>query len=126
MKKETLESKTTEELREMAAKKGIEGRSQMNKSELVDALSDDKPDQHGQTGGTGLFGTKSKSQDMEHENREETVHGHITIKGSQSGDRRLFQTSPNVKEWLTQDEAEDKGHYWKTDEAAAKEKLEKP
>ena len=40
-KRETLEKETVEELRERAAKKDIEGRSSMNKEELVDALATD-------------------------------------------------------------------------------------
>lgn len=45
-KRETLEQKNVEELREQASKKDVEGRSQMNKEELVDALSGE---QSGQT-----------------------------------------------------------------------------
>lgn len=106
MKKETLETKTVEELRAQAAKKDIGGRSQMKKDDLVDALSSGgKP--------SAPVTAKPKSKDIELENRDETVHGHVTIKGSEEGGkRRLFQTSPEVKEWLTKNEAEDKGFYW--------------
>jgi Rho termination factor-like protein len=122
MKRETLESKTTEELKEMAAKKNIEGRSQMNKSELIDSLSSDE---------IRTTPGKTTATDMELEGHiptrkktigPETVEGHITIKGLESGDRRLFQTNPNTKEWLTQGEAEDQGFYWKEDEDAKKTK----
>lgn len=41
----------------------------------------------------------------------------MTIKGEGKANARLFQTSPDVKEYLTQSEAEAKGFYWKEDPA---------
>jgi hypothetical protein len=45
--------------------------------------------------------------------RPSEVKGHITIKGEETDKHRLFQTSPDVKEWLTKSEAESKGFYWR-------------
>ena len=41
--------------------------------------------------------------------------GGLTVKGAGKANARLFQTAPDVKEWLTEDEAKDKGFYWKPD-----------
>ena len=45
----------------------------------------------------------------------EPIQG-ITIKGSpmrgKKTETRLFQTEPTVKEWLTKDQATEKGFYW--------------
>jgi hypothetical protein len=45
--------------------------------------------------------------------KDETVEGHIRIKGTPSDKTRLFQTSPDVKEWLTESEATAQGFYWR-------------
>gem|GEM_PF-4929742 len=45
--------------------------------------------------------------------------GNLTIKGVPAEDKRLFQTDSDTKEWLTEDEAREKGFYWKPDEEEA-------
>jgi len=59
---------------------------------------------------------------------EHPLHG-IAIKGEARegglNPTRLYQTSPEVKEWLTQSEAETMGLYWKPDEDAPAPKAKK-
>jgi len=132
---EKLQEKTVIELHEMASKQGVEGHSTMNKEELVDALS-------GKSQTKNMPTTTHKSEDKDEkgldankerplEKTEKDIPGYqaphgspfagVTIKGQEKsggesgkGETRLFQTDdPNVKEWMTEEQAKKAGKYWK-------------
>lgn len=63
-----------------------------------------------------IMATKSDTKASEPKPKksdEGVVHGHITVKGNEGGGRRLFQITPEVKEWLTEDQAKAQGFYWR-------------
>jgi hypothetical protein len=137
---EKLQEKTVIELHEMASKQGVEGHSTMNKEELVDALS-------GKSQTKNMSTTTHKSEEKDEKptskegplnKTEEDVPGYqaphgspfagITIKGEErtgKGETRLFQTNdPNVKEWMTEEQARKAGKYWKPAEPEPKDAVQ--
>ena len=62
MKRENLEKLSVDDLKKRASDADIEGRSDMNKDQLVDALADDGPAKN-QGGGTVANDTKSEERD---------------------------------------------------------------
>ena len=107
MKEETLQEKSVSELREMASKKEVEGRSSMSKDELVSAMA------------TTTKPTDKKIETLKTESPlpgGPQATGNVTIKGAELGGKnptRLFQTGPDEKTWLTKDQATEKGFFWK-------------
>src|SRR4030095_12158902 len=113
MKKEALEHKTFEELREMASKKGIEGRSAMSKDELVEARAT-----NGASGDTPNNTTHTKSETTPEKSGVTpggaAMSGQMEIKGAEltgKNPTRLFQTGPHEKTWLSKDQAQN----WETE-----------
>lgn len=94
---------TVIELKDEAKKRNVELEPDLRKDEIIKALEKDDKKPSGKA-------SSAKASDAG------DVKGHLTIKGSEKSDTRLFQTSPYVKEWLTQGEAESKGFYWRDTE----------
>lgn len=105
LSKDQLQDKNIQELRELATKQEIEGRSGMSKDELVDALS-------GGDGNPQGSAKTSTAPDRKPDYPSEYPLAGMTIKGEGKANARLFQTSPDVKEYLTKAEAKAKGFYW--------------
>lgn len=49
----------------------------------------------------------------------------VNVIGEPSEDKRLFQTNPETKEWLTQEEAEKKGFFWREEDNPGEGKKKK-
>ena len=112
--REKLEEKNVAELKELAGKKDIPGRWTMSKDELIDALLENGDDSHAHA---KTEEHKGKAGEPDPDYPPQYPIAGMTIKGEGKANARLFQTSPDVKEYLTQDEAKAKGFYWKeTDE----------
>lgn len=58
-----------------------------------------------------------KSSKDDSDSKPKTV---VPDKPDGKGETRLFQTSPDKHEWLTQSEAEDKGHFWRDEKKHGK------
>lgn len=107
MTKDKLQDMTVEELRERATKQNVEGRSSMSKDELVKALSDDQPSQ--------ASTQTTKRPPPEPQEPGSPTYGMNVLGQAKSGKGRtqLYQTSIDTKEWLTKEEAEKRGFFWK-------------
>ena len=106
MAKTNLQEKNIQELREMATKAELEGRAGMSKDELVAALSADN--------GPTKAEKESKAQrsDATPDRPPGFPVAGMTIKGQNKGNTvGLFQTAPDVKEYMTAEEARSKGFY---------------
>jgi len=59
----------------------------------------------------------AKKAESETKDAAQSSTGGITIKGSEmtgkKTETRQFQTAPDTKEWLTKEQATEKGFYWK-------------
>lgn len=108
--KEKLQEKTVVELKEQAAKKGIPGYSTMTKDELVDHLSDEKGQKHEPIASfqedEPKKSAKGKSDKKDQPQRSGIGVNIIGDAGSGKNPKRLFQTGPDTKEYLTKEEAE--------------------
>lgn len=99
MAKKDVNDMTVEELREQAAKRDIEGRSSMSKTELQHALEVDPNESSSPNRppnpplGKGKEGIPAPPKDAK-------------------GETRLFQRGPDEKVWLTEEQATAEGFYW--------------
>ena len=120
MTKEQLQEKTVAELRELVAKANIPGRSAWTtKDEFIAALADDSPTAEQKQ-------AKARESGATPDYPTEHPLGVMTIKGEGKANAvGLFQTSPDVKEYLTAAEAREKGFYVAPTETAETTKSKK-
>ncbi len=107
--KKDIDDMTVAELQKEADKRGVDVPSDARKADLQEALSSS-------SSAEGVSSPEKPLNPPLGKGREGIPAPRANVKE----DQRLFQTSPDVKEWLTQSEAEGKGFFWRDEKKLGK------